>query len=283
MKQSNAMNTVIIVFAVFIAIIIFVVGSVLNSKYHLQLTEYDLSFKNLPESFEGTKIIHLTDLHNMSFGENNIRLAKMIIEQQPDIIAITGDVAGENGATENVETLLMGIQGVAPIYYVTGNHEWADNSVDAIVELMESYGVIYLDNQIDLLYKGEDSIAIIGAMDRNGPADAMSPWELSLQAGELYSDKFKLWLVHRNDYITEYSDIGTDLIVCGHAHGGIVRLPFIGGLLDVHRKFGAEYDSGIYYSDNYIMEVSRGLGNSIAVPRLFNRPEVVSITLHRQA
>jgi hypothetical protein len=283
MKHSKALNTVIITFAVFAAIIIFVVGSVLDSKYHLQLTEYDLSFKNLPESFEGTKIVHLTDLHNMSFGENNIRLAKLIIQQQPDIIAITGDVAGDSGAMDNVEALLMGIQGVAPIYYVTGNHEWADNCVDDIAELMERYGATYLDNQIELLYKGEDSIAVIGAMDRNGPADALSPWELSLQAGELYSDKFKLWLVHRNDYITEYNDIGTDLIVCGHAHGGIIRLPIIGGLLDVHHTFGAKYDSGIYYSDNYIMEVSRGLGNSITIPRLFNRPELVSITLHRQA
>jgi hypothetical protein len=283
MKHSNAKNTVIIVFAVFAAIVLFVVGSVLDSKYHLQLSEYELSFKNLPESFDGAKIVHLTDLHNMSFGENNRRLAQMIIQQQPDIIAITGDVTGEDGAMDNVEALLQGIQGVAEIYYVTGNHEWADNCVEQVEELMESYGVHCLDNQIDLLYKGEDSIAIIGATDPNGPADMMSPWELSLQAGELYSDKFKLWLVHRNNYITDYSDIGTDLIVCGHAHGGIIRLPFIGGLLDVHRTFGAKYDSGIYYSDNFIMEASRGLGNSISIPRLFNRPEVVSITLRRQA
>ena len=79
-----------------------------------------------------------------------------------------------------------------------------------------------------------------------------------------------------------YNDIGTDLILCGHAHGGIIRLPFAGGLLNVNRSFGAEYESGVYASDHYRMVVSRGLGNSISIPRLFNRPEVVTVTLHKE-
>lgn len=254
-----------------------------DSRYNLQLSRYELSFENLPESFEGYKILHLSDLHGMSFGQENSRLVDAIKSQQPDMIAFTGDIAGKDGELSAVESLLEGIEGLAPAYYVNGNHEWADGCTGRIEAMMESYGVSCLSNEIELLYQGDDSIVIIGAEDPNGRADMMKPWELSRKAGELYSGKFMLWLAHRNDYIKMYPDIGTDLILCGHAHGGIIRLPFIGGLLNVQRSWGAEYECGVYRTEHYLMEVSRGLGNSIPIPRLFNRPEIVLIELHRGA
>ena len=250
-----------------------------DSRYRLQLTKYSLSFADLPESFEGFRIIHISDLHGMSFGRDNRRLAELIRSQEPDLIAYTGDIAGKDGELSAVEPLLEALEGLCPAFYVNGNHEWADGCVEEIESLMESHGVRCLSNEIELLYRGEDSIAVIGAEDPNGRADMATPWELSLRAGELYSGKFMLWLAHRNDYIKMYEDIGTDLILCGHAHGGIVRLPFVGGLLNVNRSFGAEYEAGIYSSPHYIMEVSRGLGNSIPIPRFLNRPELVLIQL----
>ena len=268
--------------AVFAALLLIAAALTADSRYRLQLTRYSLSFANLPESFEGCRIIHISDLHGMSFGRDNRRLAELIREERPDIIAFTGDIAGDGGDLSAVEALLRNIEGLCPSYYVNGNHEWADGCVEEIEALMERYGVRCLSNEIELLYRGEDSIAIIGAEDPNGRADMMTPWELSLQAGELYSGKFVLWLAHRNDYVKMYEDIGTDLILCGHAHGGIVRLPFIGGLFSVHRTLGAEYEKGLYSSGHYIMEVSRGLGNSIPIPRLFNRPELVLIELHEK-
>lgn len=92
-------------------------------------------------------------------------------------------------------------------------------------------------------------------------------------------DDFVLWLYHRNDTLTGFPGLPVDLVLSGHAHGGIVRLPFIGGLLDVHRKLGAEYEKGMYEENNTVMIVSRGLGNSIVVPRFLNRPELVCVTL----
>ena len=261
MKQHKIFKTALLVFAL---LILLTAGLVLDSKYHLQLTEYDLSFRKLPESFDGCKVLQLSDLHGAAFGPENRRLVDLIRQQEPDIIVLTGDIAGKDGALENVEPLLTGIEGLAPTYYVNGNHEWADGCVEEIEALMESRGVICLSNEIELLYRGEDSIAIVGAEDPNGRADMIKPWGLSLRLGELYSD------------------IGTDLILCGHAHGGIIRLPFVGGLLNVNRSFGAEYESGVYASDHYRMVVSRGLGNSISIPRLFNRPEVVTVTLHKE-
>lgn len=280
MKTHSALK---ICLALLAALMLIAVALVLDSRYRIQLSRYELSFADLPESFDGCRIVHISDLHGMSFGRDNRRLAELIRRQQPDIIAYTGDIAGAEGDLSAVEPLLKELEGLCPAYYVNGNHEWADGCVEEIEALMERYGVRCLSNEIELLYRGEDSIAIIGAEDPNGRADMMTPWELSLQAGELYSGKFMLWLAHRNDYIKMYPDIGTDLILSGHAHGGIVRLPFVGGLLNVNRRLGAEYESGLYYSGHYIMEVSRGLGNSIPIPRFLNRPELVTIELRTKS
>ena len=276
MKTHRRFKTALLVF---VLLLVLAAGSVLDSRYHLQLTEYTLFFPKLPESFDGCKVVQLSDLHGMRFGAENWRLVELVRQQEPDIIVLTGDIAGKDGALDNVEPLLSGIEGLAPTYYVNGNHEWADGCVEEIEALMKSHGVTCLSNEIELLYRGEDSIAIVGAEDPNGRADMIKPWGLSLRLGELYSDHFSLWLAHRNDYIQMYSDIGTDLILCGHGHGGIVRLPFVGGLLNVNRSFGAEYESGVYSTPHFQMVVSRGLGNSIPVPRLFNRPELVAVTL----
>lgn len=276
MKTHRRFKTALLVFAL---LLVLAAGSVLDSRYHLQLTEYTLFSPKLPESFDGCKVVQLSDLHGMRFGAENRRLVELVRQQEPDIIVLTGDIAGKDGALDNVEPLLSGIEGLAPTYYVNGNHEWADGCVEEIEALMKSHGVTCLSNEITLLYRGEDSIAIVGAEDPNGRADMIKPWGLSLRLGELYSDHFSLWLAHRNDYAQMYSDIGTDLILCGHGHGGIVRLPFVGGLLNVNRSFGAEYESGVYSTPHFQMVVSRGLGNSIPVPRLFNRPELVAVTL----
>ena len=277
MRTHRRFKTALLVFAL---LLVLAAGSVLDSRYHLQLTEYTLFFPKLPESFDGCKVVQLSDLHGMHFGAENRRLVELVRLQEPDIIVLTGDIAGKDGALDNVEPLLSGIEGLAPTYYVNGNHEWADGCVEEIEALMKSHGVTCLSNEIELLYRGEDSIAIVGAEDPNGRADMIKPWGLSLRLGELYSDHFSLWLAHRNDYIQMYSDIGTDLILCGHGHGGIIRLPLVGGLLNVNRSFGAEYESGVYSTPHFQMVVSRGLGNSIPVPRLFNRPELVAVTLH---
>ena len=88
-----------------------------------------------------------------------------------------------------------------------------------------------------------------------------------------------LWLYHRNDTILNYPRLPVELVLSGHAHGGIIRLPFVGGLLDVRASFGAEYESGLYRLGELNLLVSRGLGNSVPIPRFLNRPELPVITL----
>ena len=254
-------------------------GLVLDSRYRIDVTEYSLEFESLPREFEGFRIALLSDLHGWSFGDNNARLAKTVRETQPDLIAICGDMASHSEDFQAVEGLLQGIEGSAPIYYINGNHEWGGKLTERMKILMEKYGARCLSNEFESFEKDGASIVICGAEDKNGPADMMKPYALAESLRQQHPEDFVLWLYHRNDTILNYPKLPVDLVLSGHAHGGIVRLPFVGGLLDVRATFGAEYESGVYTLGNLTLLVSRGLGNSVIIPRFLNRPELPVITL----
>ena len=252
---------------------------VLDSRFTLETTEYSARFDDLPPEFDGFRIAVLSDLHGMSFGKDNSRLVRAVSDAKPDMIAILGDMITYPSDLPAFESLLDGIEGIAPIYCINGNHEWAAHCVDKVRELALSHGAHFLSNSYETLYCGSSRIIVCGAEDKNGRADMETPPELAARLRGEYPDDFVLWLYHRNDTLTGFPGLPVDLVLSGHAHGGIVRLPFIGGLLDVHRKLGAEYENGMYEENNTVMIVSRGLGNSIAVPRFLNRPELVCVTL----
>jgi len=250
-----------------------------DSRYNLTITRYELEFERLPVEFDGFKIVHISDLHGSVFGENNSRLAAVIKEQQADIIAITGDFAGNVTQLGATEGLLSELGNDTPVYFASGNHEWAGGVMPRMRRLLADYGVHCLENQYEEFERGGSSIVIAGAEDPNGRADMKDPETLAGEIREAYPESFVLWLGHRNHWVKKYPSLPVDLILSGHAHGGIVRLPVVGGLLNTGHKFIAEYEKGLYPGDEYIMEVTTGLGNSIFVPRLFNRPEVVCIIL----
>ena len=254
-------------------------GLVLDSRYRIDVTEYSLEFESLPREFDGFRVALLSDLHGWSFGDNNARLAKTVRETQPDLIAICGDMASHSEDFQAVEGLLQGIEGIAPIYYINGNHEWGGKLTERMKTLMEKYGARCLSNEFESFEKDSASIVICGAEDKNGPADMMKPYALAESLRQQHPEDFVLWLYHRNDTILNYPKLPVDLVLSGHAHGGIVRLPFVGGLLDVRASFGAEYENGVYTLGNLTLLVSRGLGNSVIIPRFLNRPELPVITL----
>lgn len=265
-----------------LALLLAVAAAICDSRYHLQITEYTISFPNLPAAFDGTRIVHLSDLHGSRFGKQNRRLVDAVLALDPDIIALTGDMAASDEELVPLAELLAGIEGAAPTYYVNGNHEWAGHMIDSVNALMAQHGVRCLRNEYEPLYvAGTDAhIIVCGVDDPAGRADMKKPDALAADLANDYPGDFVLWLAHRNDYLQLYPTIPVDLVLCGHAHGGIIRLPFVGGLLNVHRRLGAEFEIGLYHGDNFVMEVSRGLGNSVFIPRLFNRPELVCVELH---
>lgn len=253
--------------------------AVADSRYNIRVTKYELEFPELPAEFDGFRIVHLSDLHGSGFGENNSRLAELVKQQQPDAIALTGDFASNVSQLEATQMLLQELEGCAPTYYVSGNHEWAGGMMPKMRRLLSSYDVNIIDNDSRLISRGESHIIIAGSEDPNGHADSLKPEEFVEKLRAEYPEEFVLLLGHRNYWVKKYPQLPVQLILSGHAHGGIVRLPVIGGLLSTDHNFIAEYEKGLYRGEDYIMEVSTGLGNSVFVPRLFNPPEIVCITL----
>jgi len=255
------------------------IWAVCDSKYNLQVTEYELYFESLPAEFDGFRIVQLSDLHGMEFGENSIRLIEAVKKQAPDLIALTGDFATHPADVAVTRSLMEGLYGTAAVYSVNGNHEWAGKTRLDVNSILDEFGARRLENEYDVFERGGARIVIAGAEDPNGNADMIKPDALAAKLREEYPDDFVLWLGHRNYWVKKYPQLPVNLILSGHAHGGIVRLPLVGGLLSIERKIGAEYESGVYNTDTYTMLVSRGLGNSIRIPRIFNRPEIVVIKL----
>ena len=139
-----------------------------------------------------------------------------------------------------------------------------------------------LSNQYELLERGGSQIALAGVDDPNGYADQTSPEELRARIGREQPGLFTLLLAHRNDHFGEYANAGYHFVMSGHGHGGIVRLPFVGGLVGTDRSFFPPWTAGLYAVGDSTLFVSRGLGNN-TVPyrgfRLFNRPELAIVTL----
>ena len=233
-------------------------------------------------------IAQVSDLHNAEFGGGNGELLTILEEAEPDLIAITGDLI-DSRRTDPAPALafLEGAVELAPVCYVTGNHEF--RAYDAYQDLksqMEELGVIVLENESMVLE--EVPLRVIGLDDpsfgvRSDPSATPEQilqgalTALAPQAGE--EDLRTVLLAHRPEYVELYAQHGADLVLSGHAHGGQVRLPGVGGLYAPGQGFLPAYTSGLYQIGETSLVVSRGLGNSLFPLRVNNRPEVVLVKL----
>lgn len=250
----------------------------------MQVTHTSVELTALPSGFDGYTIVHLSDLHGHEYGENSAGLLAQVEEQRPDLIVVTGDLIDRESQFQMVGPLARGLPAIAPTYYVTGNHEWAlgTGAVKRLKALLADNGVTALSNQYELLERNGDEIVLAGVDDPNGYADQKTPAELYAQIEAAAPGRFTLLLAHRNDRFGQYANAGYDFVLSGHGHGGIVRLPFVGGLLGTDRRFFPPWTSGVYTLGDSTLFVSRGLGNN-TVPfqgfRIFNRPELAVVTL----
>jgi len=274
------------VFPIVLVIIVLTVGILLyDSNYRLVTTEYELYYENLPAAFEGYRIVVLSDIHAAVFGDNNKRLISEVRDAAPDIVAITGDFTdgtgkvSAEGQIEIAESLILGLLPIAPVYYITGNHEWDDGGVRELLELLDEHGVGVLRNRYTRLHSGGESIILAGIDDPNGPADMIRPDELVARIRDAEGESFIVMLEHRNYNLPLYSEAGVELVLCGHAHGGIIRLPFTDGLIGQQRDWFPTFTNGVYTMGETSMVVSRGVGNHTGLPRFLNNPQVVVVTL----
>ena len=257
-------------------IIIILIPFCLYQNKHLVITTYTYESEKFGADLDGYRIVQISDLHNAEFGKENKKLLETIRSCSPDIIAITGDLVDSNHT--NVERAVAFVNEavkIAPVYYVTGNHEyWLEPSEnEQMMQGILAAGACDLDDEAVRIEKGDSSFMLIGLDDQHLSDETLKNL-LQEQKNEL-----SIVLAHEPQYLQNYANAGADLVLTGHAHGGQIRLPFVGGIVAPDQGFLPEYTSGKYNRADTEMIVSRGLGNSIIPVRLFNYPEVVCVEL----
>lgn len=249
----------------------------------LQTTEYTLASDELPEAFDGKRIVQVSDLHNAEFGEGQSRLIEKVEAAEPDAIFLTGDLVDSNRYDLEVSlTLVEALVEMSDVYFVMGNHEVASNKIDEITEALEARDVhVLMNDAVEWELDGE-VIQIAGINDPLYNIN-LAEEEFTRQALDEtgLSDDFTLLLAHRPEMIRVYAEEKIDLVFSGHAHGGQVRFPGLGGLIAPGQGWFPTMTQGVFERADTQLVLSRGIGNSGFPLRLFNLPEIVAVTLQK--
>lgn len=272
---------------IIIAIAVIILGAIYLywGNNSLTVSRYKVSPENLPESFNGFRVVQISDLHNKDFGG---RLIKKIEKLEPDIITITGDIIDSYHtkpeiALEFAENAVK----IAPVYYITGNHESRLKDIyPEFRKSLEKLGVTVLDcrgvtvekDGGEIFLAGMDDLTFFGSSVLNENTIVYEE-KLNALAAEK-GGRTGILLSHRPEIFDTYVDSGFDIVLTGHAHGGQIRLPFVGGILTPNQGFFPEYDAGIFRGGKTSMIISRGLGNSLFPFRIGNRPEIIVCELN---
>lgn len=254
--------------------VILIISLVFSNTY-IDTENITFKSKDIPESFDGAKIVLLSDYHNQ--GENfGDRVIKIVKDANPDYIFLTGDIVDRiKTDVGKSESFLKKVSEIAPCYLVWGNHDKSvpQEEFNRLKSSAESYGITILDGTTIRLQKGDEFISLTGNYYYYDypPCDA----------------DFNIWLNHFPENFeliaeqTKKDGNQMDLMFSGHAHGGLIRLPFVGGVIG-HNGLFPDYTSGLYEYDNSYMIVSRGLGNSGNLPRLYSTFHIVICELERE-
>lgn len=272
--------------AVFLAFVIAAAVYLYWGNNSITVTEYAVSSAKLPKSFDGYRIVQVSDLHNKDFGK---KLTDKIVAAKPDIIVITGDIIDSYHTKIAVSAeFAEAVSKIAPVYYVTGNHENRIAEYSALRTQMEGMGITVLDGKTVNLEKNGGTITLSGIDDLtffNSSMLSENRFEFKANLRSIAAEtgeNTSILLSHRPELLDIYAETGFDVVFSGHAHGGQIRLPFVGGLFCPDQGFFPEYTEGIHTKDGTNMIVSRGLGNSIFPLRVFNRPELVVCELRME-
>lgn len=270
--MKKIIKIIIILMVVYVAIgIIFGVQTV-TKKYEIESDKIDTQID----------IIQISDFHSL---KNYEQVLYITTNQKPDIIVLTGDIFTDSDSLDETVKFVEEIADVAPVYYINGNNDNPNGMYTKFKEEIEDLGVIILENEsIDIEIDGQE-IRIIGILD-NARATLTSEnkeksEETTNTLNELIDEsKYNIVLSHRPQYFEEYVKSGADLVLTGHTHGGMMRIPFLNkGLISPDQGFFAKYDYGIYEEENTTMIINSGTTTQYYIPRLYNPKEVVVIVI----
>lgn len=249
----------------------------------IQITKYTIKNEQIPEALSGFQIVQVSDLHNKSFGDQQKNLINRIKEAEPNMIAVTGDVI--DSRRTDLRTALTFFEkaiDIAPIYYVPGNHEARVEEYEAFKTTLIDLGVHVLDNRVETIqFKGEE-VMIAGIEDPafHPASDEQEAVDSLLNTLQMQEESYTILLSHRPEMYELYEQHHANLIFTGHAHGGQIRIPFVGGIIAPGQGIIPKYTEGTFTTGDMTMIVSRGLGNSLFPIRVNNRPELLVTTLH---
>ena len=239
----------------------------------------------IPEAFDAYKIVQISDLHDAQIGENNEKLIAMTAEAEPDCIVLTGDfVDSSRFHPERSLSVAEALVKIAPVYYVSGNHEaiLPDEDYQALTDGLRGLGVCVLEDESAELTRDGQSIRLIGLTDIGFHPGTLEEKKDALRtalSALLPEDEFSVMLAHRPELMDVYTECGAPLVLSGHAHGGQIRLPGIGGLIAPGQGLFPKYTEGKYEENGTTLVVSRGIGNSVLPLRVNDRPQIVVVQL----
>lgn len=250
----------------------------------LEVSTYQIASNKIPNEFNNYKIIQISDFHNNTSSKLTKKLIAEIKNQKPNIIVITGDLIDSTKTNVDIAIdMIKEIIEIAPVYYVTGNHEARTNEYDNLKSQMIELGVKILENEAQEIQLNNSTINILGINDPSfyKESDILDSKIVknNMENIQYNEDNFTILLSHRPEVFKIYVEKNIDLVFTGHAHGGQIRLPFIGGIIAPNQGTFPEYTDGIYREKDTTMVVSRGIGNSIIPFRVNNRPELMIVEL----
>lgn len=279
MKEKKIPYRAIIAVCVVIAIVI------------LSFAAFDTRLETTYVTVESDKISRavrvalISDLHSCDYGENQSELVTAIDAQNPDVVALCGDIFDDVLTEEKTLELLNAISEKYPCWYVTGNHEYWSGRADYFVGKMKEYGINVLEGESQTVEINSQSLTICGVTDPDAVRYAGFPRSTAAQLASLANERdeeiFTLLISHRPELFEQYASHGFDLVLSGHAHGGQWRIPkILNGLYAPNQGLFPKYTSGAHTSGDTTMVVSRGLARETTrIPRICNRPELVIVNI----
>lgn len=272
-----------------ISALIIAAGAIYYDNNRLSTSKYKVSSQKL-KAFKGFKILQLSDLHSKNFGRDNNKLLELIDKEKPNIIVMTGDmINSRQGEFSTFISLAKKLVVSYETYFVEGNNETilAPSLRNELITTLKEAGIRVLLNEKVEIYRKEEKLNIYGLwFDIEYYKKLHSGYnkdtyfrkeDMDKALGECERKEFNILLAHNPLYFESYEEWGADLILSGHIHGGLIRLPGGRGLLSPERKFFPKYSEGMYIKNQSSLIVNRGLGGKILIPRVFNCPEVTII------
>lgn len=247
---------------------------------NIEVSHYEVKDDLIPTGFDGFRIAHVSDLHDKNWRG---KLESLIAAEKPDMIVITGDIVDSSDRYySNSLNFVKEAVKTAPVYFVSGNHEAYMTDYGFMKNALVEYGAKVLEDESVIIEKNGSYINLTGLSDpsfndRSGSISFASVFEEKINSLTV-EGLYNIVLSHRPEYFSSYAETDADLILCGHAHGGQVILPFVGGIYSPGQGIFPEYYQGMHTQNDSTMIVSRGLGDSY-LPRINNMPELVMITL----